>query len=466
MKYLFLFLFILLVKKSSGQNFFEKSYLIQGNKQAGVSILENNSVFYLTSISDDCGSCASSECLISLDDTGKVLFNKVFSKGTSDESVGNLIAAANSFYFPITYDHFNFTTATKEISLTKVDHFGNLLVETILRDTLMDLQCVKIVCDDSLNIYCIVNTPNMGVRIYKVNSYGLLLWEKTIGSFPNISQAIDALVKNNELFILGYGINNTFLKTIFCKVDTSGSLLTTNEYSNPDSIRGISLNKSGNEFVISGQQFDSIGNAQITIMITDSSGQPISLNRINSVDKEYVFSSAVDDQSNILLTGTAIDTNQDANLLVTKTNSVGNLIWKKRFCLQDSFGCYSSLGRSIVEAADHSIVVCGQVENVANYPKIYIVKIDSSGLFNFVSDLSIIQNGKPFVSFNLVSKQVTITDLNEPFEISIYDQQGRFILSEHNETKFTLPTISSAIYFYQIRTKYKIFSDKLSIVGE
>lgn len=464
MRHLF-YLIILLINipgYSFSQVSFEKKYSIQGNKETGYSILETANGFVVWTLSDDCGQCTSFECLSFIDSSGNLNNSKVFSKGTSDEIIGDLTSFSNGYVAPITYDHYNFITITREVSISRFDMAGNLLQETILQDTLLNLSCKKVVFDNSNFSYALCNglAPS-GILIYKIDPNGNIIWRKNLGIVPEFNTVNNVIEKQNKIFVVGDGMYNGVASTFFSQIDTSGTIDWTQHFSIADTLRGLFLAASDDGFIIAGQQFDSAGDAKIALLRTDSAGMPNWYKVINSNQKNFVKSIFIGNLGNILITGGKVDSLGSSKMLIVKIDSIGNEIWENTYCLPDFSGCFSSFGSSIIEASDNMIVACGEVENVQTFPNLYVIKTDSVGIVNSTQQLI------PQVSPTIIQIEnglFQVLNIQTPFELIVFDLNGRKVFEEYNSLNFNLNNKPKAMYFYTLRTANGHYSGKFILI--
>jgi len=455
-------LFLLIFCKWSptiAQSNFERSYLQMGMKQYGVSVAELNGKFYVTSLSDDCGSCISTECLTQFDQNGNVLHTNYFSNGTIDEIVGELTPYKSGFIFPVTYDHFNMSNVRKEVAIKYVDSTGTEIWTAIISDSLKEFQNSKLVIGDNNLITGFAdNLTSTGVLFFQIDSAGNVTVIQNFSRIPDVYSVRDLVFKNNHFYVLGVGVLNGATKTFVRKVDMSGIVVDSSVYDYATEISGIRIQSSDNGFIICGQSFDTLGFTQVCLMKIDSSGNVVWRKTLTTSNDNIPTSFDIFQNGRIYITGKTIDQSNNVDLFIINADSIGNFLWKRDYCLPGPIGCVASAGNSIIESSDHSVVVCGQVQHTASYPKLYFLKADDNGLINFI-DLEVQKNDKPFISKQGTDSYV-VNNMSGNFKVTVFDMNGRIIFSctNTNEFDFRLP---EGVYVYRIECKSGIYTGRV-----
>ena len=445
----------------NAQSNFERSYLQQGLKQAGISIAELNGKFYVTSISDDCGMCISAECLTQIGQNGNVIQTDVFSFGTDDEMVGVLTHFGSGFIFPIVYDHFSATSNRKQIAIKYVDANGVDIWTTLISDSLNDLQNLKLVVDANNVITGFAdNLTSGGVLFFRIDSSGNVIQKQSFGQLPEVYSVTDFIIRNNNFYVIGTGNVGGVNKTFFRKVDSNGITHDSTFYDFATEISGLRINSYQDGFLICGEIYDSLGFGQAGLMHIDSLGNILWNKTLTTLGQNIITSFAVFNNSRIVITGKSIDASNNVILFIISADSTGNLIWKRDYCLPGSpNGCLNSVGNSIIEASDHSIVVCGQVQYFQTYPNLYVLKADAEGLVNFVSNI-VNTESAPFIRKRRGSELLTVENMSGNFSVSIFDMSGRLVLIKFNEIEFDFKS-TEGNYVYKIEGSKGIYTGQL-----
>lgn len=442
------------------QTNFERSYLQLGMKQYGVSIAELNGKFYVTSLSDDCGLCLSTECLTQFDQLGNILHTDYFSNGTLDEIVGELTPYGIGFVFPVTYDLYTPTTVRKQVDIRYVDSTGFELWTATISDSLKDFQNTKLAIGNNNIITGYAdNLTSTGAFYFQIDSAGNVIRIEDFSRIPDVFSVRDLVFKNNHFYVLGVGVVNGATKTFIRKVDMSGVVVDSIIYDYATEISGIRIKSVDDGFVICGQSYDTLGLTQVCLMKIDSSGNVIWRRTLTTTNDNIPTSFEIFQNGRIYITGRTIDQSNNVDLFIINADTTGNLLWKREYCLPGPIGCLASAGNSIIESSDHSIVVCGQVQYSQATPNLYLLKTDEDGLINSVFPITA-ENDKPFIKKQNGENYYNVMNISGKFKVFIFDITGKLLFSETDKTEFSFD-YTEGNYFYSIQTSSGIFNGKL-----
>ena len=217
---------------------------------------------------------------------------------------------------------------TLQTYLVKLDHFGNIIWQRTIGDSINANTAVTAAEDNYGNIYLPYRT-GFG-HILKMNSNGTILWDKDFSSYNiEVFRGITFVNNSKNLVLLSQNVVQGISTSSITKTDTSGNLIWNKSY------------------------YDSIP----------------SISGYSSPNNGYCFSN---DQ--YLISGS-----KGINGFIIKCDTSGNIIWNKRFIQMK--GVFS-----IVKNSFDSFVTCGLARNGGTY----FLKINSEGdsLFgrNFTDD--------------------------------------------------------------------------------
>ena len=262
----------------------------------------------------------------------------------------------------------------------------------IARDTLIHIISKKAIIIALLMVIC-VSAFSQNIEI-----------NKAIAPYPNnpnspfFATSIAAL--GNEYVISARGIdtmnNAGYYNLVFYKVDTSGNISKQIKFTN-------------NEYRYFKYQGSSISTTQdsgfCTLMLTSTNtSYKSTLVRFNSNfdtlwSKDLSLFNQMEDLREVIETkdkdficiGTKIISNDTSVLLVVKTDSVGNNLWKRNFTMTKN-----SCGINIKETPDKGFFISGMRENIYHYSNNnyyydkspFVIKLDSSGnlIWNHILD--------------------------------------------------------------------------------
>lgn len=219
--------------------------------------------------------------------------------------------------------------------LVKYDTYGNIVWQKVFNEANNYYKSGDAVAvDSSNNVYCLVGTDDSvnDVTIFKITSSGTVVWQTTITASIAFTP-----------YISGPGL----------AVDSVGNVYASLYYDNsPDESQTlIKLNSSG---VLQWQKVVS-GNVD---------GYPQGL--------------TVDSSDNIIMNGQYALPSTVRNVLLTKFDSNGNLLWQKGFANPFDSAFMTSPGQVATDSINN-IIVNIRYQTVDNYSNGSVVKLDSNG---------------------------------------------------------------------------------------
>lgn len=200
-----------------------------------------------------------------------------------------------------------------------------------------------------------------------------------------------------------------------------------------------------------------------TTLISDSTRGIKYADNINYVDVKghYIYS-----VGSAGFNGGFLQTN-NSNILICKSDTMGNLIWKKEYG-DDMF--YRPI--SIIQTLDSGFLVSGLRYNYvapaySNVGENFILRLDKNG--NFISTSIKEQVNKNYSYFKYYpnpSKDVFHIDVpfTKEYDIYIYDVYGQLVTSikdYKNLTPISIEHLSSGAYVLKIKTNNNLLSNKL-----
>lgn len=219
--------------------------------------------------------------------------------------------------------------------LVKYDTYGNIVWQKVFNEANNYYKTGDAVAvDSSNNVYCLVGTDDdvNDVTIFKFTNSGTLLWQTTITA----SIAFTPYIAGPDL-----------------ATDSAGNVYASLYYDNSldQSQTLIKLNSSG---VLQWQK----------VVSGDGNGYPQGL--------------TVDSSDNIIMNGTYATPSVFANVLLTKFDSNGNLLWQKGFA--NPFGSALMTEPGLVATdSSNNIIVTIRYQAVDNYNNGSVVKLDTNG---------------------------------------------------------------------------------------
>ncbi|WP_304132313.1 T9SS type A sorting domain-containing protein [Ignavibacterium album] len=205
-------------------------------------------------------------------------------------------------------------------------------------------------------------TGQHDVYIIKTNSSGNLLWTQSIkGSDEDVAKDIRQN-SNNEYLITGFtksfGAGNSDVWLI-C-VNSSGSILWNKTFGGPDEESGEAIvSTTDGGCAIAGYKYSDITNdIDVLLIRTNSSGDTLWTKTYGNADTiEAGYGLAKTDDGGFIITGTVATLFPlTQNLLVIRTDSLGNVIWTKTI-EKDGY----STGYCIRKSNNNGFIICGEI---------------------------------------------------------------------------------------------------------
>jgi hypothetical protein len=319
-------------------------------------------------------------------------------------------------------------------------------------------------------------TGQHDVYIVKTNSNGNLLWTQSIGGSEE-DEAKDVRQNSNDEYLItgftkSFGAGNSDVWLI-C-VDASGSILWNKTFGSPDEESGEAIvPTSDGGCAITGYKYSNITNDMDVLLIrTNSSGDTLWTKTYGSADTlEAGYGLAKTDDGGFIITGTiAILSPLTQNLLVIRTDSLGNVIWTKTI-EEDGY----STGYCIRKSNNNGYIICGDI-----YPSnrtdsdIFVVCLGQEQVTDVFEESSVtlhefklMQNyPNPFNPTTKISWQSPISGYQS---LKVHDVLGNEVATLVNEFKnagtheidFDAGNLSSGVYFYKLVTGGFIQSKKM-----
>ena len=253
----------------------------------------------------------------------------------------------------------------------------------------------QLVIGDSSNIgeaRCIIQTSDGGyiaagesdtfgdMYIVKLNSSGQLQWSKTIGGFlPDIALSISQTAEGGYI-VSGYSESFQYFHSIFIKLTQDGNIEWT---------RGLNTGDPAWDIV---QTTD--GGYAAVVSPTEGGFSPdrmmlVRLNSAGILQWSKRFSGGVHaccikqtNDKGFIVAGAKDSTDQD--MFIIKLDSNGSLQWAKTIG-----GSGDDFAYSVIQTSDGGYAVAGRTSSFPNGDKMYIVKLDDSGLLQWTKVVSV-----------------------------------------------------------------------------
>ncbi|MBK7969895.1 MAG: T9SS type A sorting domain-containing protein [Bacteroidetes bacterium] len=278
---------------------------------------------------------------------GQSIFQKNYNNLVSQFSHGNSFIAKDSTYLLLSTDYF--FQANNNIAITEIDSVGNInTTKSFYSDSLTTLSGSKIITINDSSCLVLAHVSKQIGMTYNYFSSALIMysndsiiWSTFIFDSTYFREFNLSQIKFIDGAIICGGYTNlnsnftsntdTTITGLLIKLDMNGSVIWANNYGNQVNVISDFENYLDGGFIaIGNDEILTSSGTDIKLMIftTDSSGVPIwkkqidvlggSLNTINKVESSYVI-------------GGNIINSIDSDGLLFKLDTLGNLIWSKKF---------------------------------------------------------------------------------------------------------------------------------------
>jgi hypothetical protein len=235
------------------------------------------------------------------------------------------------------------------------------------------------------------NTSSYGegssdIYLIKTNSVGDTIWTRTFGGSDFEACTSIALTSDGGFILTGstksFGAGN--LDVILLKVSSSGSLLWSKTFGGIEVDFGNELIQTQDGgFLIAGETSSyGSGGYDAYIIKTDQNGNPIWSKTFGGVLSDGVYSIQQTNDNGFVIVGYTRSFGSGVqDVLLLKTDQIGNLIWSKTF---GAIGSNQEVGHSIKQTRDNGYVICGYTNSYgAGGYDVYLIKTNSFGLLSW-----------------------------------------------------------------------------------
>lgn len=329
-----------------------------------------------------------------------------------------------------------------------------------IKDDTSDYQINFLLADTLGNVYSTLtqsyyasrDVPETKIILLKLNQNGIILWYKSIqGDSPR------KLVFDNA--------SNVLLETHgdgrVLKFTQNGDSLW--NYESNGLLTDIAIDKDNN-ILVSGYT-GGIGSFDYMINKISPEGNEIWSKTFNSDEglRDFASSIAVDEESNVYVTGSSHDMFSQGLCYTLKYNSVGELKWQLRF---DAPNSIFENPHSIFIDDSNNVIIGGDFTDSTNGANFFVMKIkQKSGTGVQFLDANI--PSQYFLSQNFPNpfNPITTIDFSIPeygfVKVEVYDALGRKVRELINQelsagnysVDFHASDLSSGVYYYLLSTK-------------
>jgi hypothetical protein len=315
---------------------------------------------------------------------GQITFQKTY--GFVGVNYGSSIQLTNDGgYIFLSNDSIN--TNNYDINLIKINSIGDTLWTRTYGGVGIDIGCaVRQTSDNGYIISGYTNsfgTDSSGVYLIKTNNLGTEIWSKTFHKTQYGNWGLSILQTNEGGYLIGgVSYNPSFShpnsrNCYLIKTDNNGNLLWDRVIGDYAVCKCVNKTNDGG-FVITG--FIAYSENPIVweafLFKTDSNGNILWRKTFRSIDDtEGEFVQQTSD-SGFIMTGITQNFGAGGNdVLLVKTNSIGDTLWTKTYG-----GIGNEVGYSILQTSDGSYIITGVTSSFGSGDYgMYLIKTDSNG---------------------------------------------------------------------------------------
>ena len=373
----------------NGQITFEKRYYENGILYTYSVLQEVDSGFIITGDGYIPGNPDYDGCLLKTDKLGDTIWLKRTGFIENDHSYSVIKTNDNGYIF--TGDiHVGY--ANKNLNLVKTNNngiiewnnnYGGVNWET-------GYSLIQTNNNDFIIAGCSNSISGPGAQpfdfyVIKTNINGNLQWEKKIGGTENEYAFSVCKANNNSCIVAGstssYGAGATDIYLV--KLDYYGNIVWEKTYGseNGECAKCIQASYDGNYIITATQQIIGGGNTNIILLKINENGDTLWTKTYgNNGSYTGTYGIPVND-GGYIITGNINDSiSQGTDLLLLKTNNIGNILWIERFGKQGY-----EVGNCVQQTYDGGYIITGYGNNSTSYFT-YLTKTDSLGCVRPVID--------------------------------------------------------------------------------
>lgn len=384
-------------------------------------------------------------------------------------------------------DAWDFGNSLLDIHIIKIDFDGNFIWDkqygSSNRDNGFDIINLS---DGNIAIlgYSRGTDPAGDIVLLKTDLDGNQIWTKQYGTQYD-DYGMEIVQDDNEnIFIIGTkaGFYDDVYSTYFnvhdadvllCCLDKDGNELWQKTYGGEGHDFGYSLSIFENSIYMCGStQSEGNGNFDMLLLKTDELGNKLWSKTYGGSEYDYGISMTKNKEGGFYLLGTtkSFGQNQSADFYLIKVDTSGNELWNLSFG-----GNQTDIAYKLISTADSGVLIVGKTNSFGNgFYDVLLAKVDKSGLVQnlingfdstYISDIQLYPNP---VTTEGRFRNLSSSELPEIF-IEIVSISGSIVKSFRvvaPNYSFNAESISSGFYIYRVRKKKDsniIFTGKLIV---
>lgn len=285
--------------------------------------------------------------------------------GSYDDSAYSIIQSANGEYV---IAGFTIEDSNNEVLVLKIDFNGNVIWQYTCAGVASSIINLR---DGSYLIAGLIyplGNPIGDIGIFKVNSNGVLDWEKNYNLIGGIAYDVKQ-TSDGGLVIVGVESGKIWI----LKVEADGKLDWEKNFGGSGNDIGYAIQETSDGFIIAGEtgRFDS----DIWIFKIDNHGTNVLWqNFLGGTGYDAAYSIQGTSDGGYIAAGQKSSSAGDADFWIGKLNSDGQLEWEKTYG-----GSGHEIARSIQQTSDGGYIVAGETSTSAGDIDFLILKLNGNG---------------------------------------------------------------------------------------
>jgi len=415
--------------------------------------------------------------IVKMDYSGNVLWEKKYG-GIGSDVASAIKATSDGGYIICGYSDSYLTTPGNDynIVLLKIDQNGDSLwwkefgVNTNEWDFSSD---IIVTSDNGFVLSCETHSYGALSRdlyIIKTDSDGNQEWSTVVNeAYLDISNEIQETIDNGYIICggMGTGVSSQYVPYLV-KLNSAGTVVWQKHYSSINNIgifgeiRSLVVNPDGSYTLLANIRTTDLDDIDdFTLIKVDNMGDTIWVKEYNDPGYDFGFKLKRLANNGYLMIGESFEQNEDySSIHVMKTDSLGNINWKKNYKLKDD----AHNAYSFTFLNDSSIVIVGKInqKNSGYLTDGFIIKLSKIGTSTVINE-SISDN--EILMYPNPSSGIINIDFQSDLVLSIYNSQGVLIEEAKHikgSSSYDLNGFSKGIYLFVFRDlKGNIFNNKI-----
>jgi len=316
------------------------------------------------------------------------------------------------------------------------------------------------------------------IYLLRMDKNGDTVWTRVINiTSPAVGYAV--LQTKDYGFMISGSVDNGSSDIILIKTDNLGNITWTRIYggiNHEDSFDVKETNDSG--FVVIGQTLSfGAGASDVYLIKTNYSGDTLWTRTFGERGIDIGYSIDITNNNGFIITGGTQDTMGNIDIYLIKTNSSGDSLWTSKFD-----NGINDQGKSVIQTSDGGFALLGWTltDPFPGHINIFLIKTNENGLITSLDDtiikyttpyhFDILQNyPNPFNPSTVIRYQLSVASQVKLSIFNLLGQEIATLVDEHKPqgsygVEWNAEKFSSGIYFYRLTAGNFVKTKKLVLL--